>query len=146
MNRRKQIESIINWLKSCREEVRMGKKLSIDTFNQIIDEVEELDCSEIKATLIEYIETRMEYQRNRGMDEYETEMIILSNMRHTIKKMRTDEVIIAFLRNLKDSDLKQETYLRKTHGRLPDGETLTYDKKKSEIAQSMLNLIINSNG
>lgn len=146
MNRRKQIESIRNWLKSCREEVRMGKKLSIDTFNQIIDEVEELDCSEIKATLIEYIETRMEYQRNRGMDEYETEMIILSNMRHTIKKMRTDEVIIAFLRNLKDSDLKQETYLRKAHGRLPDGETLTYDKKKSGIAQSMLNLIINSNG
>ena len=146
MNRRKQIESIRNWLKSCREEVRMGKKLSPDTFNQILKEVEELDCSEIKATLIEYIETRMEYQRNRGMDEYETEMIILSNMRHTIKKMRTDEVIIEFLRNLKDSDLKQETYLRKAHGRLPDGETLTYDKKKSEIAQSMLNLIINSNG
>lgn len=146
MNRRKQIESIRNWLKSCREEVRMGKKLSPNTFDQILKEVEELDCSEIKATLIEYIETRMEYQRNRGMDEYETEMIILSNMRHTIKKMRTDEVIIAFLRNLKDSDLKQETYLRKAHGRLPDGETLTYDKKKSEITQSMLNLIINSNG
>lgn len=146
MNRRENIESIINWLKSCREEVRMGKKLSIDTFNQILKEVEELDCSEIKATLIEYIETRMEYQRNRDMDEYETEMIILSNMRHTIKKMRTDKVIIAFLRNLKDSDLKQETYLRKAHGRLSDGETLTYDKKKSEIAQSMLNLIINSNG
>ena len=109
MNRRKQIESIRNWLKSCREEVRMGKKLSPNTFDQILKEVEELDCSEIKATLIEYIETRMEYQRNRGMDEYETEMIILSNMRHTIKKMRTDEVIIAFLRNLKDSDLKQET-------------------------------------
>mgnify|MGYP004586065637 FL=1 len=146
MNRREQIDSIRNWLKSCREEVRIGKKLSPDTFDQILKEVEELDCLEIKATLIGYIETKMEYQRNRGMDEYETEMIILSNIRHTIKKMQTDEVIIAFLRNLKDSDLKQETYLRKVYGRLPDGETLTYDKKKSEIAQSMLNLIINSNG
>ncbi len=146
MNRREQIDSIRNWLKSCREEVRIGKKLSPDTFDQILKEVEELDYPEIKATLIGYIETKMEYQRNRGMDEYETEMIILSNIRHTIKKMQTDEVIIAFLRNLKDSDLKQETYLRKVYGRLPDGETLTYDKKKSEIAQSMLNLIINSNG
>lgn len=39
MNKRKQIESIRNWLKSCREEIRIGKKLSIDTFNQVIDEV-----------------------------------------------------------------------------------------------------------
>ena len=36
MNRREQIDSIRNWLKSCREEVRIGKKLSIDTFNQVI--------------------------------------------------------------------------------------------------------------
>ena len=46
MNRRKQIESIRNWLKSCREEVRIGKKLSIDTFNQIIDEVNNLEVAE----------------------------------------------------------------------------------------------------
>ena len=45
MNRRKQIESIRNWLKSCREEVRMGKKLSIDTLNQIIDEVNKLEVT-----------------------------------------------------------------------------------------------------
>lgn len=45
MNKRKQIESIRNWLKSCREEVRIGKKLSIDTFNQVIDEVNNLEVT-----------------------------------------------------------------------------------------------------
>ena len=45
MNRRKQIESIRNWLKSCREEIRINKKLSIDTFNQIIDEVNNLEVT-----------------------------------------------------------------------------------------------------
>ena len=45
MNRRKRIESIRNWLKSCREEVRIGKKLSIDTFNQVIDEVNNLEVT-----------------------------------------------------------------------------------------------------
>ncbi len=45
MNKRKQIESIRNWLKSCREEVRLGKKLSIDTFNQVINEVNNLEVT-----------------------------------------------------------------------------------------------------
>lgn len=45
MNKKKQIESIRNWLKSCREEVRLGKKLSIDTFNQVIDEVNNLEVT-----------------------------------------------------------------------------------------------------
>ena len=45
MNRRKQIESIRNWLKSCREEIRINKKLSISTFNQIIDEVNNLEVT-----------------------------------------------------------------------------------------------------
>ncbi len=45
MNRRKQIESIRNWLKSCREEVRIGKKLSIDTFNQVINEINNLEVT-----------------------------------------------------------------------------------------------------
>ncbi len=45
MNRRKQIESIRNWLKSCREEIRINKKLSISTFNQIIDEVNHLEVT-----------------------------------------------------------------------------------------------------
>ena len=45
MNKRKQIESIRNWLKSCREEVRLGKELSIDTFNQVIDEVNNLEVT-----------------------------------------------------------------------------------------------------
>lgn len=76
MNRRKQIESIINWLKSCREEVRMGKKLSIDTFNQIIDEVNKLEVtgngvaesigsaftvSDLLHTLIDYVDDGMGY-------------------------------------------------------------------------------------
>lgn len=76
MNRRKQIESIINWLKSCREEVRMGKKLSIDTFNQIIDEVKKLEVtgngvaesigsaftvSDLLHTLIDYVDDGMGY-------------------------------------------------------------------------------------
>ena len=76
MNRRKQIESIINWLKSCREEVRKGKKLSIDTFNQIIDEVNKLEVtgngvaesigstftvSDLLHTLIDYVDDGMGY-------------------------------------------------------------------------------------
>lgn len=76
MNRRKQIESIINWLKSCREEVRMGKKLSIDTFNQIIDEFNKLEVtgngvaesigsaftvSDLLHTLIDYVDDGMGY-------------------------------------------------------------------------------------
>lgn len=76
MNRRENIESIINWLKSCREEVRMGKKLSIDTFNQIIDEVYKLNVtgngvaesigsaftvSDLLHTLIDYVDDGMGY-------------------------------------------------------------------------------------
>ena len=76
MNRRENIESIINWLKSCREEVRMGKKLSIDTFNQIIDEVNKLKVtgngvaesigsaftvSDLLHTLIDYVDDGMGY-------------------------------------------------------------------------------------
>lgn len=76
MNRRENIESIINWLKSCREEVRMGKKLSIDTFNQIIDEVNKLEVtgngvaesigsaftvSDLLHTLIDYVDDGMGY-------------------------------------------------------------------------------------
>lgn len=76
MNRRENIESIINWLKSCREEVRMGKKLSIDTFNQIIDEVNKLvvtgngvaesigsafTVSDLLHTLIDYVDDGMGY-------------------------------------------------------------------------------------
>lgn len=38
MNRQERIESIRNWLKSCKQEVMLGKKLSPDTFNQIINE------------------------------------------------------------------------------------------------------------
>ena len=74
MNRRKRIESIRNWLKSCREEVRIGKKLSIDTFNQIIDEVYKLKVtgngvaesigsaftvSDLLHTLIDYVDDGM---------------------------------------------------------------------------------------
>lgn len=48
-NQKQQIESIRNWLKSCREEVRIGKKLSIDTFNQIIALVNNLESTENKT-------------------------------------------------------------------------------------------------
>ena len=76
MNKRKQIESIRNWLKSCREEVRIGKKLSIDTFNQIIDEVNKLEVtgngvaesigsaftvSDLLHVLVEYVDDGMGY-------------------------------------------------------------------------------------
>lgn len=76
MNKRKQIESIRNWLKSCREEVRIGKKLSIDTFNQVIDEVNKLEVtgngvaesigpaftvSDLLHTLIDYVDDGMGY-------------------------------------------------------------------------------------
>ena len=76
MNKRKQIESIRNWLKSCREEVRIGKKLSIDTFNQIIDEVNNLEVtgdgvvesvssaftvSDLLHVLVEYVDDGMGY-------------------------------------------------------------------------------------
>lgn len=74
MNRREQIDSIRNWLKSCREEVRIGKKLSIDTFNQVIDEVNKLEVtgngvaesigpaftfSDLLHTLIDYVDDGM---------------------------------------------------------------------------------------
>ena len=76
MNRTDNIESIIHWLKSCREEVRMGKNLSIDTFNQIIDEVYKLKVtgngvaesigsaftvSDLLHTLIDYVDDGMGY-------------------------------------------------------------------------------------
>lgn len=41
MNRQERIESIRNWLKSCKQEVMLGKKLSPDTFNQIIKEFDD---------------------------------------------------------------------------------------------------------
>lgn len=41
MNRQERIESIRNWLKSCKQEVMLGKKLSPDTFDQIINEFDD---------------------------------------------------------------------------------------------------------
>lgn len=76
MNRREQIDSIRNWLKSCREEVRIGKKLSIDTFNQVIDEVNKLEAigdgvaeslgsaftvSDLLHVLIDYVDDGLGY-------------------------------------------------------------------------------------
>ena len=49
MNRRKQIESIRNWLKSCKQEVMLGKKLSPDTFDQIINEFNDFTASDEKT-------------------------------------------------------------------------------------------------
>ena len=42
MNRKDRLESIKNWLKSCKQEVMLGKKLQPETFDQILKEVEEL--------------------------------------------------------------------------------------------------------
>lgn len=76
MNRREQIDSIRNWLKSCREEVRIGKKLSIDAFNQVIDEVNKLEAigdgvaeslgsaftvSDLLHVLIDYVDDGLGY-------------------------------------------------------------------------------------
>lgn len=41
MNRQEKIESIRNWLKSCKQEVMLGKKLFPDTFDQIINEFDD---------------------------------------------------------------------------------------------------------
>lgn len=41
MNKQERIKSIRNWLKSCKQEVMLGKKLSPDTFDQIINEFDD---------------------------------------------------------------------------------------------------------
>lgn len=41
MCKQKRIESIRNWLKSCKQEVMLGKKLSPDIFDQIINEFDD---------------------------------------------------------------------------------------------------------
>lgn len=58
MNRQERIESIRNWLKSCKQEVILGKKLSPDTFDQIINEFDDFiafDEDTCKA-IIKYID------------------------------------------------------------------------------------------
>lgn len=57
MNRQERIESIRNLLKSCKQEVTLGKKLSSDTFDPIINEFDNYIVFEeetLKGT-IEYI-------------------------------------------------------------------------------------------
>lgn len=57
MDRQKRIESIRNWLKSCKQEVMLGKKLSPDTFDQIIKEFDDYIAFEEETykSTIEYI-------------------------------------------------------------------------------------------
>lgn len=58
MNRQERIESIRNLLKSCKQEVTLGKKLSPDTFDQIINEFDNYIAFEEKThkSTIEYID------------------------------------------------------------------------------------------
>lgn len=58
MDRQKRIESIRNWLKSCKQEVMLGKKLSPDTFDQIINEFDDYIAfeEETRKSTIEYID------------------------------------------------------------------------------------------
>lgn len=57
MDRQERIESIRNWLKSCKQEVMLGKKLSPDTFDQIINEFNDFIAleEETRKSTIEYI-------------------------------------------------------------------------------------------
>lgn len=57
MDRQERIESIRNWLKSCKQEVMLGKKLSPDTFDQIINEFDDYIAfeEETRKSTIEYI-------------------------------------------------------------------------------------------
>lgn len=41
MNRKDRIASVRNWLKSCKQEAELGKKLSPDTFDKIIKELDD---------------------------------------------------------------------------------------------------------
>lgn len=58
MCRQERIESIRNWLKSCKQEVMLGKKLSPDTFDQIINEFNDYIAfeEETHKSTIEYID------------------------------------------------------------------------------------------
>lgn len=58
MCRQERIESIRNWLKSCKQEVMLGKKLSPDTFDQIINEFNNYIAfeEETRKSTIEYID------------------------------------------------------------------------------------------
>lgn len=58
MCRQERIESIRNWLKSCKQEVMLGKKLSPDTFDQIINEFNDYITfeEETHKSTIEYID------------------------------------------------------------------------------------------
>lgn len=57
MDIQERIESIRNWLKSCKQEVMLGKKLSPDTFDQIINEFNDFIAleEETRKSTIEYI-------------------------------------------------------------------------------------------
>lgn len=57
MDRQERIKSIRNWLKSCKQEVMLGKKLSPDTFDQIINEFDDYIAfeEETNKSTIEYI-------------------------------------------------------------------------------------------
>lgn len=58
MCKQERIESIRNLLKSCKQEVMLGKKLSPDTFDQIINEFDNYIAfeEETRKSTIEYID------------------------------------------------------------------------------------------
>lgn len=58
MCKQERIESIRNLLKSCKQEIMLGKKLSPDTFDQIINEFNDYIAfeEETRKSTIEYID------------------------------------------------------------------------------------------
>lgn len=70
MNRQKRIESIRNWLKSCKQEVMLGKKLSPDTFDQIINEFDNFIAfeEETRKSTIKYLDNLMS-KVSKAIDE-----------------------------------------------------------------------------
>lgn len=70
MNRQKRIESIRNWLKSCKQEVMLGKKLSPDTFDQIINEFDDYIAfeEETRKSTIKYLDNLMS-KVSKAIDE-----------------------------------------------------------------------------
>lgn len=57
MGRKDKINSIRNWLKSCKQEAELGKKLSSDTFNKIISEFDSFIAfeNEVHKNAIEHL-------------------------------------------------------------------------------------------
>ena len=70
MNKQERIESIRNWLKSCKQEVMLGKKLYPDTFDQIINEFDDFIAfeEETRKSTIKHLDNLMS-KVSKAIDE-----------------------------------------------------------------------------